>query len=280
MGEALGKFDHGKDNRCYRSIKRFKLCKTIIQFLTNINKGIGLAITVYLLEHGHNVVATARSGHLLKDLLPEYTNKLVVISGNITNPNIAYNILETAAENFGQIDGLIINQGTLDPVTRIADSKVDDWKKCFDVNFFSAVSLVSCHIIYTLPTDQIQLEVTLPALRSSKGRIIFTSSGAARHSYIGWGAYSASKSALKSLSDTIALEEPGIITISVEPGTVDTTMQKEIREKHVSGMDEKEHQRFMSLYEDGKLASPEGPGHLIANLILKATKELNGQTFR
>ena len=122
--------------------------------------------------------------------------------------------------------------------------------------------------------------MTIPILRLSKGRVIFTSSGAARHSYVGWGAYSASKSALKSLSDTLAIEEPDIITMSVEPGTVDTDMQRDIREKHISAMDEKEHQRFISLHEDGKLASPEGPGHLMANLVLNAPKELNGQTFR
>jgi NADP-dependent 3-hydroxy acid dehydrogenase YdfG len=101
-----------------------------------------LAISRYLLKHGHNVVATARSGHLLQELLSEYPKQLCVISGNITNNNLAYSITEAATENFGKIDGLVINQGTMEPVERIGDSKVDDWKQCFDVNFFSAISLV------------------------------------------------------------------------------------------------------------------------------------------
>ena len=66
-----------------------------------------------------------------------------MISGNIANAHIAYNILEAATENFGRVDGLIINHATLEPVVRIADSRVEDWKKCFDVNFFGAISLVS-----------------------------------------------------------------------------------------------------------------------------------------
>lgn len=68
--------------------------------------------------------------------------------------------------------------------------------------------------------------------------------------------------------------------MSIEPGVVDTDMQKDIREKHYSVMDEKEHQRFVSLYEDGGMVSSKGPGHLIANLILEAPTALNGQTFR
>ena len=82
------------------------------------------------------------------------------------------------------------------------------------------------------------------------------------------------------MGDTLAVEEPDITTMSIEPGTVDTDMQKDIRGKHSSVMDEKDQKKFMSLHEDGKLVKPEGPGHLMANLILNASKELSGQTFR
>lgn len=46
----------------------------------------------------------------------------------------------------------------------------------FDVNFFSIITLV---------------QHALPALRESKGRVIFVSSGAAVNAYHGWGAYCA-----------------------------------------------------------------------------------------
>jgi NAD(P)-dependent dehydrogenase (short-subunit alcohol dehydrogenase family) len=124
------------------------------------------------------------------------------------------------------------------------------------------------------------LEVTLPLLRKTKGKIILTSSGAARHSYAGWGAYCATKAALKSLGDTLAVEEEDITTISVEPGTVDTDMQKDIREKFLHVMDEKDQKRFTALHEEGKLAKPEEPGHVMAKLVLDAPKELSGETFR
>ena len=55
--------------------------------------------------------------------------------------------MEATLEEFGQIDALVLNHGTLEPVTRISDSSVEAWKKGFDVNFFSAVAWVSCPIV-------------------------------------------------------------------------------------------------------------------------------------
>ena len=104
---------------------------------------------------------------------------------------------------------------------------------------------------------------------------MFTSTGAARHSYSAWGAYGASKSALKSLGDTLAVEEQIITTLSVEPGTVDTDMQKEIREKHAAAMDEHDRKRFLSLPEEGKLVKPEQPGNVMVKVAgLLSTPEV------
>lgn len=50
--------------------------------------------------------------------------------------------VDLALREFGQLDGLIVNHGVLPPITRVADSKLDEWKYCFDINFFSAVAIV------------------------------------------------------------------------------------------------------------------------------------------
>lgn len=78
----------------------------------------------------------------------------------------------------------------------------------------------------------------------------------------------------------MAVEEANITTMSVEPGTVDTDMQREIREKHMSVMDEKDQKRFLALHEDGKLFKPEEPGNVMAKLVLDGPKVLSGQSFR
>jgi hypothetical protein len=67
--------------------------------------------------------------------------------------------VELALKSFSQIDGLIINHGTLTPVKRTADFKPEEWRSVFDVNFFSAIALVSSPHLVT--------NTILTAVRSS-----------------------------------------------------------------------------------------------------------------
>lgn len=38
---------------------------------------------------------------------------------------------------------MVVNHGVLSPMTRIEDASVEEWKKLYDANFFSALALVS-----------------------------------------------------------------------------------------------------------------------------------------
>ena len=105
--------------------------------------GIGLAIARYLLHSGNNVVVLARSRAPLEELKDQYPKQVRVVTGDMADFSIAKRAAELATSEFGQIDGLVINHGLLSPVTRVADSKVEEWKKSFDINFFSAIELVS-----------------------------------------------------------------------------------------------------------------------------------------
>lgn len=125
-----------------------------------------------------------------------------------------------------------------------------------------------------------KIEAAIPSLRETKGRIILTSSGAALYSNATWGAYCASKAALKSLGGTIGKEEKDIVTMSVAPGVVDTDMQIELRDKHMHKMDTADADKFRSLRSEGKMLKPEQPGNVMARLILYAPTELSGQMFR
>jgi len=79
---------------------------------------------------------------------------------------------------------------------------------------------------------------------------------------------------------TVKNEEPEVTTVSIRPGVVDTSMQEDIREKYLSNMDEKDQVKFVSAKKDGKLLSASLPGHVIAELSLRAPKDLSGQFLR
>lgn len=123
------------------------------------------------------------------------------------------------------------------------------------------------------------MKAALPALRESKGRIIFTSSGASVSAFKGWGLYGASKAAMNHLALSLGEEEPEVTSLAIQPGLVDTEMQREIREDRVTTMDAQFHSFFTSAHKDGGLLRPEQPGHAIARAVIGAEKSLSGGYF-
>ena len=66
-----------------------------------------------------------------------------MLVGNLGDFSLAQKAVKSALEAFGKLDGLILNHGMMDPVTKIETSDVEEWRKLFDVNFFSLVAFVS-----------------------------------------------------------------------------------------------------------------------------------------
>lgn len=230
--------------------------------LTGASRGIGLAIAHFLLKQSHKLVVVARSEQALRELEKQYNGNVAVLTGDLADFSLGEKAVDLAKKHWQKLDGLIVNHGVLDPVKRVRNSSAEEWRAAYDVNFFSAIAMS---------------QAALPELRKSKGRILFTSSGAATGAYPTWGAYGSSKAALNHLAMTLAVEEKDITTVSVRPGVVDTEMQRDIREKHNTAMDEQDAARFAELKKTGGLLKPEQPGHVMAKLVLDAPKELSGK---
>jgi hypothetical protein len=79
---------------------------------------------------------------------------------------------------------------------------------------------------------------------------------------------------------TLAVEEPNVITISIRPGTVDTEMQRELREIHHTAMDKEDAEKFATLKSSGKLLKPEQPGNVMAKLVVEAGEDLSGKFLK
>lgn len=122
-----------------------------------------------------------------------------------------------------------------------------------------------------------QTQAALPALRTTKGKIVFTSSQAAVVGFPNWGLYSATKAAANSLARNIANEEKDITSVCIDPGLVDTGMQRELREDHPKTLTPDMHALLTGVHDNGGLSRPEQPGHVIAKLVLDAPSEISGQ---
>lgn len=230
--------------------------------LTGASRGVGLAVAHFLLRQSHKLVVVARSEQPLRELEKQYDGQVAVLAGDLADLSLGAKAVELAQSCWQKLDGLIINHGVLDPVKRLADCSPEEWRAAYNINLFSAVAVVKAAIL---------------PLRETHGRIILTSSGAASNAYPSWGAYGSAKAAMNHLAMTIANEEKDITAIAVRPGTVDTDMQRDIRDKHNSAMDASDTKKFAELKSSGTLLKPEQPGHVMAKLVLNAPKELSGK---
>jgi NADP-dependent 3-hydroxy acid dehydrogenase YdfG len=88
-------------------------------------------------------VVVARSHAVLDQLHYQYPDRVEVLAGDLSDTSLSAKAVELAISRWGRLDSVIVNHGTLDPVKKIADASVEEWKKGFDVNVFSAVALVS-----------------------------------------------------------------------------------------------------------------------------------------
>jgi len=222
-----------------------------VVLVTGASRGLGLGIVKALIQsYSARVVVLSRSKSSELSSLP--STSLHFIQCDITQEGTAKSAVTETIKQFGRLDSIVLNAGTLDPVTKLENATSETWKECFHINVFANIPLI---------------KECIPHLRSSHGSIILISSGAAINAYSGWSAYSASKAALNSLAQSIAEEEPDILSLAVRPGVVDTEMQNDIRTKHAEVMG-KGHDKFVQLKKDGGLLSPDIVGKAIAGMAV------------
>jgi len=83
-----------------------------------------------------------------------------------------------------------------------------------------------------------------------------------------------------SLSNHLAAEEPEITSIAIMPGTVDTDMQRVLREEGKAVMAEKDYAGFVEAFEGGQLFRPDEPGHVIARFVVDPQEALSGKHLK
>jgi len=83
--------------------------KKQVSIVTGASSGIGLGITIALLEHGYRVVANSCAISKSKDLKP--SADLVLVDGDIGKNETAIKAVDAAMKHFGQVDLLVNNAG-------------------------------------------------------------------------------------------------------------------------------------------------------------------------
>ncbi len=118
-----------------------------------------------------------------------------------------------ATAGLDRLDVLVHSAGIarLGPV---ADLPAAAWRDSFEVNVVAVAELT---------------RLLLPALRAAAGHVVLINSGSGLRANPRWGAYAASKFALRAFGDVLRAEEPALRVTSVHPGRTATDMQRQVR---------------------------------------------------
>lgn len=126
------------------------------------------------------------------------------------------------------------------------------------------------NVVLNAAAPQILGHLFLAAARGAGGSrcLVLLTSGAARSVYPGWSSYGAAKAGVDQWVRNAGAEQEirgGVQVLAVAPGTVDTSMQAQLRA--TGEQDFPSRQKFIDLHAAGKLADPDDTARSIWRLI-------------
>jgi NADP-dependent 3-hydroxy acid dehydrogenase YdfG len=179
-----------------------------IAVVTGASSGIGAASTRQLARAGFHVVAGARRTDRLEVLAEEVGATTLAL--DVTDPASVEGFAAAVRDRHGHADLLVNNAGTGPGLDPIADGRDADWQVTLDTNVVGLLRVT---------------RTFLPLLRAAPhAHIVNLGSIAGFEVYPGGAGYTASKHAVRAVTDTLRLElngEPIRIT-EIAPGMVET----------------------------------------------------------
>ncbi|GIV72551.1 MULTISPECIES: SDR family NAD(P)-dependent oxidoreductase [Caldilinea] len=240
-----------------------------VAIITGAGRGIGAAAAERLAASGARLVLNARTEEEVEAVAARLRQQgalALAVPGDISDPDVVEEVVETALDQFNRVDILINNAAIIWPIEEVAETDPDEWTYNIMVNLVAPFMLTR----NVLPL----------MLEQGYGRILSIGSGAAQRPIVGASAYCAAKAGLDMFTRVLALEVAGTgVTVnSLHPGVVDTAMQEDIRSVDTAGT-RLDTSYFHELYERGALRPPSETARLIYWLVGPWSRDRNGEIF-
>lgn len=169
-----------------------------VVIVTGASSGIGEATSRHLAALGASLVLGARRADRLRKLSEELGNRVVWRETDVTKLSHQQALASQALERFGRIDALINNAGIM-PASPISMGRVDDWERMIDVNVKGV--LYGIHAVLG------------HMLERGSGSIVNIASVAAHEAHPGGAVSSATKFAVRAISEGLRKEVSGKIRV-------------------------------------------------------------------
>ncbi len=189
-----------------------------VALVTGGSKGIGRACAIAYAREGVNVAVTGRTLSELEataDSVRELGAEALVCQSDFIDRKQVAGVASKVMAEFGRIDILLNNAAIIHPRIDLVDLSNDTWYDVIEVNL-NAAAMLTKSVIPTMVEQQ-------------SGTIINISSIGGRSGGRGRSAYRVTKTALISLTQTLAAElhEHGINVNCICPGGTDTEGYRE-----------------------------------------------------
>ncbi|WP_049576198.1 SDR family oxidoreductase [Nonomuraea sp. SBT364] len=213
--------------------------------ITGASRGVGAAVA-RAFAPTHHVILGGRDESALAALAAE-------LPGARAWPVELTSVAERDVAGIDRLDVLVHSAG-LTRLGRIGDLPAPVWRETMELNLFAAAELT---------------RLLLPALRRARGHVLCVNSGAGLRANPGWGAYAASKFALRAFADALRQEEPELRVTTVYPGRIDTDMQRGVREQEGGAFEPEKYLTAESVARAILAACTAGPDAHLTELTLR-----------
>lgn len=250
------------------------MSKSKVAVITGSAQGIGKGLAEKLAADGFSVVLSDLNETVLEETRKQFQEKGVQVTsfvGNVTKPEDQEALVQHAVDTFGSVDVFINNagvEGQVGPLTHVDPKSVDF---TLDVNIKGT--------IYGIKAAANQMKK-----QETGGKIINACSIAGQEGMEMLGIYSATKFAVKGLTQTAAKElaKDKITVNSYCPGIVGTGMWERLDEKMMEHMGTKKGEAFAKFTEGialGRPQTPEDVANLVSFLASPASDYITGQNI-
>lgn len=177
-----------------------------VAVVTGASSGIGRKTAELLAARGAKVVGTSRSIGTVEGVH--------TIRGDVADPGFVERLFAETEQRFGPCDLLVNNAGMIDPAP-LVEIDLARWQRMFEVNVHAI--FLACR--RALPSMIAKRKGTIVNVASISGVV-------GPEKFPGWVSYCASKGAVISLTEALAVEVKGhgVRVNSISPGSVDTPM--------------------------------------------------------
>ncbi|MDB2629102.1 MAG: SDR family oxidoreductase [Proteobacteria bacterium] len=189
-----------------------------VVMITGASSGFGKEIAKMCVAKKAKVVLGARREDKLQELCAELGQDQATYQvTDVTSKEDLHSLARHGIDTFGQIDSLINNAGVM-PLSLLQKGRTEEWDQMIDVNIKG--------VLYGIDS------VYAHMLERESGQIINISSVAGKRVMPGSSVYSATKFAVRAISEGLRLESAGKIQVTcIYPGAFTTELAFSIKDE-------------------------------------------------